>query len=66
MFVNPRFKRNSFTLAAALLFSALACAQVDITGDWAVRIHEDQAWRGPGAEIGEYEGLPLQRRRMAA
>jgi glyoxylase-like metal-dependent hydrolase (beta-lactamase superfamily II) len=36
-----------------------AFSQVDLSGDWAVRIHEDQAWRGPGAEIGEYEGLPL-------
>src|SRR5581483_3407083 len=49
---------------AALLFVFIFCtqslvAQIDLTGDWAVRIHEDQAWRGPGAEIGEYEGLPL-------
>ncbi len=43
-----------FALSAQALFG-----QVDLTGDWAVRIHEDQAWRGPGAEIGEYEGLPL-------
>ena len=34
-------------------------AQVDLSGDWAVRIHEDQPWRGPGAELGEYEGIPL-------
>ena len=59
MFLHRHSRRNSFALAAALLFSALAHAQVDLTGDWAVRIHEDQAWRGPGAEIGEYEGLPL-------
>jgi len=43
-----------------LIVSArFAFSQVDLSGDWAVRIHEDQAWRGPGAEIGEYEGLPL-------
>jgi glyoxylase-like metal-dependent hydrolase (beta-lactamase superfamily II) len=34
-------------------------AQTDLSGDWSVRIHEDQPWRGPGAELGEYEGLPL-------
>src|SRR5579862_7634116 len=42
------------TLSGGSLF-----AQIDLTGDWAVRVHEDQAWRGPGAEIGEYEGLPI-------
>ncbi len=51
---------SAICFAGAMIFSgSLAFAQEDLTGDWAVRIHEDQAWRGPGAEIGEYEGLPL-------
>jgi len=44
---------------------ALACAvtpasaQVDIRGEWAARVHEDQPHRGPGAELGDYTGLPI-------
>jgi len=34
-------------------------AQVDLSGYWAVRIHEDQTWRGPGSDLGEYQGIPL-------
>lgn len=58
-----RYRRSTttgaFVFGAVLLSGSLAFAQEDLSGDWAVRIHEDQAWRGPGAEIGEYEGLPL-------
>jgi len=44
---------------------ALACAvtpafaQIDISGEWAARVHEDQPHRGPGAELGDYTGLPI-------
>ncbi len=56
--VRTRLARTA--LLVALTFSSGSLfAQIDLTGDWAVRIHEDQPWRGPGAEIGEYEGLPL-------
>ena len=58
-----RFNQARITKAGALVVMLLASrsafAQIDLSGDWAVRIHQDQAWRGPGAEIGEYEGLPL-------
>ena len=33
--------------------------QVDISGEWAARIHEDQPHRGPGAELGDYTGIPI-------
>jgi hypothetical protein len=33
--------------------------QVDISGEWASRIMEDQPHRGPGAELGDYTGLPI-------
>src|SRR5579871_3951733 len=33
--------------------------QVDISGDWAVRAHEDAMERGAGPEIGDYLGLPM-------
>jgi len=59
MFPSRHFARNFLIFAGTSIFASVALGQVDLSGDWAVRIHEDQAWRGPGAEIGEYEGLPL-------
>jgi hypothetical protein len=38
---------------------APAFAQVDISGQWAARVHEDQPHRVPGAELGDYTGLPI-------
>jgi hypothetical protein len=41
-------------------FSALpAFAQVDPSGEWAPRFHEDQPERIPGPDIGDYLGLPI-------
>ncbi len=42
-----------------LCFTGPAFSQVDISGDWASRMHEDQPHRGPGAELGDYTGLPI-------
>jgi len=36
-----------------------SCAQVDLSGEWGVRFHEDQPDRGPGPEVGDYLGLPI-------
>src|SRR6476620_898900 len=36
-----------------------ALAQIDLSGEWAARVHEDQPHRGPGAELGDYTGLPI-------
>ena len=36
-----------------------AFAQFDLSGEWAPRFHEDQPERGPGPEIGDYLGLPI-------
>src|SRR5438105_15321057 len=33
--------------------------RVDLSGDWAPTINEDQPHRGPGPELGDYTGLPL-------
>jgi cyclase len=33
--------------------------QPDLSGDWSIKIHEDDRYRNPGAELGEYEGIPL-------
>ena len=34
-------------------------AQVNLSGDWGPRMHEDQPDRGPGPDLGDYTGLPL-------
>jgi glyoxylase-like metal-dependent hydrolase (beta-lactamase superfamily II) len=50
-------------LGLSLLFVTLtaapAFAQVDFSGVWAVRYHEDQIERVAGSELGDYLGLPL-------
>lgn len=57
----------AFSLLASLAIVAKrpASAQgfgapiLDITGHWATRQHEDQEERGPGGELGDYTGLPI-------
>jgi len=39
--------------------TSLVWAQVDLSGEWANRLHEDAYSRGPGLEAGEWEGLPM-------
>lgn len=48
-----------FALLAAGLAIAPAFAQVDPSGEWSPRFHEDQPERIPGPEIGDYLGLPI-------
>src|SRR5260370_13461833 len=51
-----------FRLAAMILISLAslpAFAQIDPSGEWAPRFHEDQPERRPGPEIGDYLGLPI-------
>jgi hypothetical protein len=38
---------------------APAYAQVDLAGEWTVRMHEDQPERGPGPSVGDYTGIPV-------
>ncbi|MEQ1757517.1 MAG: MBL fold metallo-hydrolase [Vicinamibacterales bacterium] len=52
--------RQLFCLLAAVLLPAqLASAQIDISGEWGSRLHEDLGYRGTGPALGEYVGLPL-------
>ncbi len=51
-------------LAAAVAVSFVsaaggASAQVDLSGEWSARYHEDQDHRIPGPELGDYTGLPI-------
>jgi hypothetical protein len=54
--------KTSFVCLAGslmLLMSAPAYSQLDPTGEWAPQFHEDAPERGPGPEIGDYLGLPI-------
>lgn len=44
---------------AGLFASSLSLAEVDLTGMWMARVHEDQPERGPGPSLVEYQGLPI-------
>jgi glyoxylase-like metal-dependent hydrolase (beta-lactamase superfamily II) len=43
----------------SLLLASHAFAQVDLSGQWSARYHEDQEHRIPGPELGDYLGLPV-------
>jgi glyoxylase-like metal-dependent hydrolase (beta-lactamase superfamily II) len=40
-------------------FASPAYGQVDLSGQWSARYHEDQEHRIPGPELGDYLGLPI-------
>jgi hypothetical protein len=46
-------------LLALSVMTLSAQAQVDLAGEWRGLRHEDQPERGPGPEIGDFTGLPL-------
>ena len=46
-------------LFAVLIGRSLLPAQVDLAGNWTARLHQDWAERGPGPEIVDYLGLPI-------
>ena len=46
-------------ILAAGLLGAPVLAEVDLSGEWGPRYHEDQPERLPGPAIGEYHGLPI-------
>ncbi|MBI4266202.1 MAG: hypothetical protein HY657_17645 [Acidobacteria bacterium] len=46
-------------LVLAMVWSAPASAQVDLSGNWVARQHEDWEERGPGPEAVDYLGLPI-------
>ena len=45
--------------AFTVLLATPALAQVDFSGEWAPRFHEDQPERVPGPALGDYLGLPI-------
>ena len=67
--------RRAFFLVAVMVGTAVAVSpfianltaqgpqpaglSIDLTGEWGQRVHEDQPERGPGPELGDYLGLPI-------
>ena len=58
MRAGPRILASLLMLSPALLCHS-AVAQVDLTGEWGQKFHEDGPERGPGPEIGDYTGIPI-------
>jgi len=50
---------RAILLVAVALVSVPAWAQMDFSGEWVTRVHEDYPERIPGPEIGDYLGLPI-------
>ncbi len=50
---------SSFLLSAMALWNVPAAAQVDLSGNWASRHHQDWQDRAPGPDVVDYLGLPL-------
>ena len=51
--------RVAFLVLIATMVAAPAYAQFDFSGEWARDNHEDQPHRAPGAELGDYTGMPI-------
>jgi hypothetical protein len=47
------------TFACLLLGSAPAFAQIELSGSWAPILYEDYIERGPGSDLGDFTGMPL-------
>ncbi|MDP9115575.1 MAG: MBL fold metallo-hydrolase [Acidobacteriota bacterium] len=51
--------KHLFVILALALASRPLLAQMDFSGEWTPRIHEDFAERIPGPDLGDYLGLPI-------
>jgi hypothetical protein len=50
---------SSLALVALALMTGRAGAQVDFAGQWAAVNHQDAMGRGPGPDLADYTGLPI-------
>jgi hypothetical protein len=51
--------RATIGLFVATLVATPVFAQVDLAGEWGRESHEDEPHRLPGAELGDYTGMPI-------
>lgn len=55
-----RFQLVPIVLVTTVMLAARpAAAQIDLSGNWGPRFHEDQPERIPGPDLGDYLGLPI-------
>src|ERR1700704_6436353 len=55
-----RLRTTGFVLVlVAIAFPSRSFAQIDLSGEWASRLHEDRPHRFEGPSIGDYTGIPL-------
>ena len=47
------------TFVCALLVSVPAFAQIDLNGTYSLMMYEDYIERGPGSDLGDFTGVPL-------
>ena len=57
--MSSMISRVSGLVLALAVFATPAFAQVDFSGEWQPRHHEDQPERAPGPELGDYLGIPI-------
>lgn len=57
--VIVRMMQVAIAVSVLLFGSVPAFAQIDLTGSWVSRMHEDWPERGPGRDTVDYTGLPL-------
>lgn len=46
-------------LCAAVLVAPPAFAQMDLSGEWGQKVHQDEPERNGGPDIGDYTGIPI-------
>jgi len=51
--------RTALLFLVVAFIATPAFAQLDLAGEWARDNHEDQPHRAPGAELGDYTGIPI-------
>ena len=51
--------KSSITIAIAVLVGVPAFAEIDLSGNWSTRQHQDWQDRNPGPEAVDYIGLPI-------
>jgi hypothetical protein len=59
MIRHNRILQTAFLGVMWLSVASPVSAQVNLSGDWSPRQHEDQPDRGPGPELGDYTGMPI-------
>src|SRR5438876_8555211 len=52
-------RRIAILVRGLLAVSSRAFAQVELSGSYAPRLYEDYIERGPGSDLGDFTGIPL-------